>query len=122
MLMKGCKVTCGDYQNIVPRSRRSLLFLDPPYRLGVKKEIRFYGAPFAHQRFATWCHRMKDKCHILITYDDNEAHLANFKGWNVYRHNVFFRQVSEWPKEMIIINYEIPFAEVLDEGEQELAA
>ena len=121
MLMRGCNVTCGYYQAVVPQSSGSLLFLDPPYRLGVKKETRFYGAPFQHQRFATWCHRMKNRCSIMITYDDSDAHLANFKGWHIYRHGVLFRKARDWRKEMIITNYEIPYPSMLDD-DWELAA
>ncbi len=112
LLMNGCNVTHGDYQKIKPQSESFFMLIDPPYPLGAKKEKRFYGAPFAYQRFATWCHRMKDTGNILITFDDNERHLSNFKRWNIYTHDVFFRgrDKAGWGKEMLIANYEIPGA------------
>ena len=84
LMMEGCRVTSGDYQQIKPHSENTFLLIDPPYPLGPKKEKRFYGAPFFYQRFATWCHRIRDMGKILITFDDNERHLSNFRNWHIY--------------------------------------
>ncbi len=111
LMMQGCNVTHGDYQKIKTPSENFFMLIDPPYPLGAKKEKRLYGAPFAYQRFVTWSHRIKDSGNALITFDDSKRHLSNFKGWNIYRHDVFFHgNRHSWGKEMIIANYEIPDA------------
>ena len=62
-----------------------------------------------------------DRNPLVITYDDNDSHLANFKGRNIYRHDVFCGGRHVWGKELIITNYEIPYWEMID-GELELVA
>lgn len=120
-LLQGATFTNGDYQKLEPKSVNTLLFLDPPYMLNdgaaakkrsKGKDERYYNVKFYHARFATWCHRMRDKCQILITYDDNPKHLKSFKGWYIYRRPVFYYSRHEWGTELIITNYEVPFADV----------
>jgi site-specific DNA-adenine methylase len=113
LLIQGVSLSRGHYRNIRPASPDTLIVADPPYRIGKKKEVRFYGAPFNHNLFAKWCNRLKNQCQLLITYDDNPVHLNSFRrGWNIYRHPVFYASGARWDSELIITNYKIPFAEL----------
>jgi site-specific DNA-adenine methylase len=124
-LVQGTKQTCLDYRQIEPLNANTLIYLDSPYcqNGGVTPDSDSYGDDYTivEQEYIEYCESLRDKCHILISYGDTPNAIKCFDGWNVYRIPVIRvgKQVNK--TELLITNYEIPYADMLCD-EWELAA
>lgn len=126
-LLKGTKLTYLDYREIEPPTSDTLMYLDAPYGDDASSTPDWdsYGKGFtiSESDYFAHCESLKDKCHILISHGDTPATVEAFQGWNVFRVPVLRPSRAEKNQtELIITNYDIPFSEMLDDEEWELAA
>ncbi len=122
ILLRGVKITCLDFAKIVPPTDNTFAFLDPPYRLGWRRELQYYGFIFHHRRFAKWCSKLKPKCSTIITYDVNDKHLDSFQSWNTFKHDVDYLSAKKGYYELLFTNYEIPLPNAMGGEWQNLKA
>lgn len=85
-LLRGVKITCGDYETALEGVRwRGFVYLDPPY-FGNKRS-KLYGrggkhhAEFDHQRLAGAAKRTA--AFVMISYDEHEWVEEAYNGWNI---------------------------------------
>ena len=115
--IQGVNLSSGDFRKVPIPSRETLLFFDPPYGDANGKRActdeSIYGAGIIYEEFVQHCHAIKDDCHILITYADSVEAREAFKGWNLVAHKVFAGSTQgDYRDELIITNYEVPYAEM----------